>query len=163
MKKLFLIAGVLALLTPMVQAKPCVKRASFWVGEGVILGSVTADDLTSAKYTGPNAESNIGSHPSNRQIALFGLLSAGVESVLNLAACHVAHHVPIAASCTDHIDSKGHIREHCTEYVEDKLGWRIVGGAGIPAVTGIIYGYFGAYENSQLSAGHAAARNYQLK
>lgn len=163
MKKLFLMAGLLAMLTPMAKAKPCVKRASFWVGEGVILGSVAADDWTTKNNEGLAGESNIGNHPSTRQIALFGLLSAGIESGLNLAACHVAHHVPIAASCTDHVDSKGHIREHCTEYVEDRLGWRIVGGSGIAAVTGVIYGYFGAYKNSQISAAHAAARNYILK
>lgn len=140
MKRIAIILWTMLCLANGAWGKPCVKRASFWVGESVILASVTADDLTTAKYTGPNAESNIGNHPSNRQIALFGLLSAGIESGLHLAACHIVHTPD-----------------------DDKLGWRIFGEAGIPVVTATIYGYFGAYKNSQISQAHEAARNYQLK
>lgn len=165
MKKFLFVITMLCIFASSSTAKPCVKRWPFWVGEGVIGGSIAADDASTAVASKNLTEGNgfLGAHPSNKQIAALGVLNFAGQSLLNLAACHVAHHVPVAASCTYYNDRAGVTHEHCTEFMDDRLGWRIVGYVGIPTEQVIISGIFGAKHNIDLETAHRNALRYTPK
>jgi hypothetical protein len=109
----------------------------WWIGEGVILVSITADGYTTARRTPGLTERSwfLGPNPSIRRVEGVSLLNAAVQTTLHAGAWHFTHG-PI-------LFSDGTVSN------QDKLGWRIVGYTGVPTSVALI-------------AGRDAIKNYQL-
>jgi hypothetical protein len=112
------------------------KDPKWWIGEGVITASIFADGYTTAHRPAGIQEGNhfLGTNPSTRKVAGFCLLDFGIQTSLHAGAWHFTHHIPLT-------DGSG--------YVQDALGWRIVGYTGVPAGTFAV-------------SGVQAVKNYQL-
>lgn len=152
------ICAVLALLlasSAAARPKHWYKDPKWWAGEALIGAAIAADAHSTSRGVGMGlVESNtwaLGARPSNTRIAGISLGYFAIQTALHASAWHVTHHVPLADSCSEWIDPPtGRKISRCTEFDQDRLGWRIVGYTAIPAVVLIING-------------HNAAKNYRLE
>jgi len=136
--KLAIVAALL-LIPAQLEARPkhWYKDWKWWAGEAVIAAAIAADAHSTASRPPGYIESNwaFGRNPSNRRVAGISLGYFGIQTALHAGAWHFSHHVPTTDPQI---------------YVEDRLGWRIFGYAGVPATVAIING-------------RAAVKNYKLR
>lgn len=147
----FLLALVFCCSASAAPHKHWFTDPKWWVGEAVICAALAADAHSTVSRPAYLQESNpfLGSNPSTQKVVGISLLQFGIQTSLHAAAWHVTHHVPLMDSCQvdPHTDQATY---HCSEFGQDRLGWRTLGYLGIPATVAIING-------------HAAARNYEIK